>query len=178
MPSFTLTQIATEAVQELSGSLDSGESLSTQQLADALAVANDLLYSWYQEQAQALNQLVSRQNKLIQVLIDQLASEGAPLAIAYTLVNAGYIAASVNGPSISGIGTPPQFPDTVTATFLPNAYGRALKFGMAIELAGEYGVEVPASVLVAYREARAAANPMPGKIPIPGLSVQSETGGQ
>lgn len=43
--SLTLTAAATVAAQML-GVLDSGESLSTQQIADALALANNLLDNW------------------------------------------------------------------------------------------------------------------------------------
>lgn len=52
--SITLTAAATAAAQFLEV-LDSGEALSSQQLADALLVANNLLESWWEAQVLAIN---------------------------------------------------------------------------------------------------------------------------
>jgi hypothetical protein len=57
MASFSLTQIYQGAMQYLMV-LDSGEGGSTQQIADALAAANDLLDNWTTEQAQTINVLL------------------------------------------------------------------------------------------------------------------------
>lgn len=57
MPSFTLTQVYQAAMQYLMV-LDSGESGSAQQLADALAAANDLLDNWTIEQNQTIKALL------------------------------------------------------------------------------------------------------------------------
>jgi hypothetical protein len=51
---INLTTYANAAAQFL-GILDSGEALSTQQIADALPAANQLLESWYTEQVLAIN---------------------------------------------------------------------------------------------------------------------------
>jgi hypothetical protein len=50
--------VATAAVQYLQG-LDSGETLSTQQLSDARAAANLLIESWYQEQVLSIQLFLS-----------------------------------------------------------------------------------------------------------------------
>lgn len=54
MANLSLTAVAQAAVQFL-GVLDAGEGLSAQQLADALAAANNLLDNWTVEQVRALN---------------------------------------------------------------------------------------------------------------------------
>src|SRR5258708_27479245 len=53
MASLSLTQVATAAAQFLMV-LDSGEGLSSQQLADALAAVNSMVRNWTNEQVQAL----------------------------------------------------------------------------------------------------------------------------
>jgi hypothetical protein len=57
MPSVTLTAVATAAAQYLHV-LDSGESLSTQQLSDALAAVNNLLDNLTTEQVKQLQAIV------------------------------------------------------------------------------------------------------------------------
>jgi hypothetical protein len=61
MATLTLTAAANAAAQFL-GVLDSGESLSTQQIADALAIANDLLDNWSSNKLYILQSLVQQFN--------------------------------------------------------------------------------------------------------------------
>lgn len=61
MATLSLTQAATAAAQFLMVE-DSGESLSTQQLADALAAANALLDNWTIEQVRTINLIVQAFN--------------------------------------------------------------------------------------------------------------------
>ena len=58
MATLTLTAAATQAAQYL-GVLDSGENLSTQQLADALLAANNLLDAWTNEQIRIIQAIVA-----------------------------------------------------------------------------------------------------------------------
>lgn len=57
MALVNLTQVATGAAQFL-GVLDSGESLSAQQLSDAQLWANALLDNWFIEQVRTINTIV------------------------------------------------------------------------------------------------------------------------
>lgn len=57
MATMTLTAAATAAAQFL-GVLDSGESLSAQQLTDALNAANNMLENWTNEQVRTIQAIV------------------------------------------------------------------------------------------------------------------------
>lgn len=175
--SLSLTTAATAAAQFL-GVLDSGESLSSQQLTDALTAANNLLASLYEEQYLAFQELVTEQYREGLILVQQQARVGAPLALAYSLLGGTYTAPTYNQPSISP-GTMPQFPDVSSLITLPTGWQRAFTLALAIELAPQYDMEPSQALLKQYAEARAAVNPMPGKVPVPGMSAQSEVpGGQ
>ena len=71
--------LATQAAQLL-GVLDSGESLSAQQLTDTLGFANNILDNWTNEEALALQVLAMDQAKALQVLSDQQGRAAALLA--------------------------------------------------------------------------------------------------
>lgn len=164
---ITLTQAATAAAQFL-GVLDSGETLSNQQLTDALNAANNILSSWTNEQTEALQVLVNQQNKDLQLFIDKLIRDTAPQVTSYTLSAAVYTIPTFT----NGVITPGallQFPDLVTAINVPNGYSRALKLALAIEIGPQYDVQPSAALVSQLKEARAAANPMPGQRPIPGM---------
>lgn len=168
---ISLTTAANSAAQFL-GILDSGESLSSQQLTDAFGVANRLLQSWFQEQSLAMQVMVNAHQVRLTQFIDTLFLEGEPLAVAYTLANGSYTKATSSGPSFIP-GSLPQFVDQVTPLAIATGYDRILTLALAIELAPQYGVIPSADLLKQYTESRAAANPMPGKVPIPGMSAES-----
>lgn len=201
--SVTLTVAANAAVQFL-GALDSGEGLSTQQVADALIAANNVLSNLTNEQTLAFQILIAEQTKALAAFVDQQSVEGAPLAarqgkqglvkvdeltwegnalaVAYTLAGgtytpATYTAPSYNAPSFTtpsfAPGTVPQFADATTPLTLPAGWYRALNLELAIELAPQYDVAPSASLLKQAAEARAAANPVPNRTPIPGTSGQA-----
>lgn len=159
MATVTLTAAANAAAQFL-GVLDSGESLSTQQVTDALAVANNLLESWWQEQTLALQVLITEQAKAGVVFVDTLTKAAAPLITAFTLAGAIYTPAQFIAP-VLGTGTMPQFADATTPLTLPAAWVRALKLGLAVELAPQYAVEPAAALVQDYAAARAAATKAP-----------------
>lgn len=174
--SISLTVAATSAAQFLDV-LDSGEALSSQQITDAFGVANRLLMSWYEEQVQAFAELVAEQNRQGQILVQEQAKIGSPLAAAYTLAGGTYTVAVFTAPSFTPASAP-QFADNTTPITLPGGYERAFILSFAIELAPQYDMQPSAALMKQAAEARAAANPMPGKIPIPGLSVASEASPQ
>jgi len=170
--SITLTAAANAAAQQLMV-IDSGGALSTQQITDALGMANRLLASWAQEQNLALSTLLSEQNNAGAVMIDQQKSTTAPLVLAYTLAGGVYVAPVYTAGTYTP-GTVPQFPDATTPLTLPAGYERATVLGLAIEMAPAFGVAARPELINDYREARAAASPMPGRIPVPGASAASD----
>lgn len=170
---ISLMAAANSAAQFL-GVLDSGESLSAQQLTDALGVANRLLTTYYWEQNLSMQQLVQEHRNTLQSLADQMAALGQSLQVAYTVANGSYVPVTVSGPSWVPSPNPPNFPDTTTATVFPQGYERVITLALAIELAPQYGVTPSDDLLRIYSEARAAVNPMPMKRPIPGQSPQSQ----
>jgi hypothetical protein len=157
----------TQAAQML-GVLDSGESLSTQQEADALTIANDLLESWYNEQIQALDVLLADQAEAGNIFAAQQAKITSTLALAYTLGGATYHAPTYTPGSIFA-GSMPQFPSTAGSVTLPTGYDRAFILQFAIELAPEYMMAPSQDLIANATAAKAAAAPMPGKIPVPGM---------
>ncbi len=201
--SYSLTQVATAAAQWLTV-LDSGEALSSQQITDCLAIANDLLANWTNEQTMAVQILINEQSKALQLLIDKMSREAAPLvtrqakdgsvtlseqnlfasplATAFTLSGGTYTegtftpptytAASFTAPTFTGSSVP-QFVDATTALTLPAGVARALKTAMGIEIAGWFGVTPSASLVADAKEARAAAFPVPNRVPIPGTAGQA-----
>jgi hypothetical protein len=146
---LTLTQAATVAAQEI-GVLDSGESLSTQQLADALVIANDLLASWYRAQVNTLDVLITEQTKTISVLVTAF------------LLSAGTYTPGIFAPSAE-----PAFPDTTTPITLPDGYDRTLKLALAVDMAPQYDMTVSKELLASLQEAKAAVNLKPAGSPTP-----------
>src|SRR5579859_4588663 len=101
--------------------LDSGESLSAQQLTDALGVANRMLENWYNDQAQAMSLLVLEQTKSGQVFIDGQVRTAAPLASAFTFAGGTYNPPTYFQGSYNP-GIMPQFPDTISSIAVPAGY--------------------------------------------------------
>ena len=207
MATITLTAAATSAVQFVSA-LDSGVGLSTQQVADALGVANILLANWTNEQtlafqtlikeqyyggqefadsqASILAAMVAKQAKDGAAMVDRLNSAGFSLAVAYTLAGGTYTAGAYTAPTSTAPafstptftpGTVPQFADATTPLTLPNGVGRALVLGLALELAPQYGVSPSADLVAQAEKARAAAFPVPGKVPVPQTAGTQEVQG-
>lgn len=124
--SITLTAAATAAVQFLAV-LDSGETLSAQQLTDALNAANNILSNWTNEQVEALTLLIQEQIRAggelvakqtaqeLAVIAEQtgeglsfianLSAAGFPLVSAYSLAGGAYTAAAYAASSFN----PPAF---------------------------------------------------------------------
>jgi hypothetical protein len=68
----------------------------------------------------------------------------------------------------------PQFADNTTPLTLPAAYVRALVLSLAIELAPQYDVAPTPTLMKQALEARRAASPVPGKVPVPGTDGQED----
>jgi hypothetical protein len=159
--SLTLTVAANAAAQFL-GVLDSGEALSTQQVADALAAANNLLDSWTNAQTLSMQTLVEQQSKEIQVLVDKLSLLAIPLATVFTLSNGTYNPASFAGPSFVP-GTLLQFPNATSPLSFPAGVARAFELALAIELAPQYDMMPSDALVKSATEAKSAAFPIPGQ---------------
>jgi hypothetical protein len=172
MATISLTAAANSAAQFL-GVLDSGESLSTQQVNDAFLVANRLLGNLYQEQLAGAQEWVTQKNKEIQALIDTQFSVLGGLFYAYSLALNAVTIATLTGHTVTPNATP-QFADNTTALLLPLGFDRVMVLALAIELAPQYDMEPSMALLKQYTEARAAASPMPGHLPAPGQSAQSQ----
>jgi hypothetical protein len=164
--SLNLTSSAEEAAQMLAA-LDPGETFSTTMLTTILGVANNLWSNWWQEQVLALQELISEQAKALQIFVDGQARETAPLVAAYTLAAGSYIAPTFTAGS-TFTSSAPQFPDTVSNISVPSGYGRAFQLSLAIEIAPIFGFQPSQSLMAQAAEARAAASPVPGKVPVPG----------
>lgn len=187
------------------GVYDPGEQPSTSEQNDCLAIANQMLSGWYNEQAQAFAVLMQLQADAAALFIGDQAKKGAqfiaqqttdgtnlknqqqenaaPLAVAYVLAagtyaSPSYTAASYTPPSYTaGTFTPSSpivFPDLTTLTTFPEGYGLAIVLNLAIKLAPQYpGVaQVSPQLMDNAMKAYAAANPMPGRVPIPGTGWQ------
>lgn len=170
--SVTLTTIATLAVQ-FTGQIDSGEGLSTQQLTDATTAANFVLDSWWQEQALAIQILINKQSRDMALLVDKLARLGTALAASYTVAGGSYTAATYTAPSYNA-GSVPQFANATTPINLPDGIPLALSWALAVgELGAQYSAQVTPAMLRSAAQARAACNPVPNRIPIPGTAGQA-----
>ena len=116
-------------------------------------------------------------------LQNQQAENSGPLATAYVLA-AGtytppvYTAASYTPPSYApgtfAPGSVITFPDLTTPVAFPEGYGLAIVLNLAVKLAPQYpGVGQASEALMDNAmKAYAAANPMPGRVPIPGTGWQ------
>lgn len=168
--SITATTAITQALNVL-GRLFPGETPSTSEQNDALLIVNQMLANWYNEQLLALSVLLSEQNNAGLELIAKQGMETAPLVASYVLASATYTAPSYTAGSVAG-GTIPQFADLSTPLTLPTGYDLAVVLGLAVELAPVYGVAASNDLIQDFTMARAAANPVPGRIPIPGTGFQ------
>ena len=151
------------------GTADSGETPSTQQQNDALTVANELLYSWYQEQTLALQELLSEQQYAGTVFVAGQNRVTAPLVLAFNMAG-GFYQPPVYTPGYFNPGVVPQFGSINGSVNVPAGYGRALMLGLAVELCPQYDMQPSPALLKNLAEARAAASPVPGKVPVPGTS--------
>jgi hypothetical protein len=162
--------LATQAAQLL-GVLDSGESLSAQQLTDTLGFANNILDSWTNEEALALKQLLSDQNAALQIFIDQQARRFNPVVAGYTL-SAGTYAAPTFIAATYTPGAALAFATTSASITAPAGYARALTLALAVEMAPYWQTAASADLVRQLAEARAAASPVPNRLPVPGTSGQ------
>jgi len=179
------------------------EALSSQQITDCLAIANDLLANWTNEQTMAVQILINEQSKALQLLIDKMSREAAPLvtrqakdgsvtlseqnlfasplATAFTLSGGTYTEA----PSRLRLTRPrrsrPRRSQDPASAVRGRYHGadaargvaRAPQTAMGIEIAGWFGVTPSASLVADAKEARAAAFPVPNRVPIPGTAGQA-----
>jgi hypothetical protein len=162
--------LATQAAQLL-GVLDSGESLSTQQLTDALGFANNILDSWTNEETLSLQMLAKEQAAALQILIDQQTRMFLPVSTGYTLSDGTYTAATFT-PSSFTPGSVLQFGSTAASITAPAGYARALALALAVEMAPYWQTAASADLIRQLAEARAAATPVPHKLPVPGTYGQ------
>jgi hypothetical protein len=151
------------------GVFDPGETPSTSEQNQCLIVANAMLANWYNEQLAALSVLLQAQNKAGLSLIAEQVHVTEPLVTAYTFAGASYTPPSYTAGSVSG-GSVPAFPDLTTVQTFPEGYDWAIITGLAVALLPQYpGATTPAQTLIQnYANARAAASPMPGRVPLPG----------
>jgi hypothetical protein len=163
--------LATQAAQLL-GVLDSGESLSSQQLTDTLGFANNILDSWTNEEALALKELLADQNAALQVLIDQQTRKFQPVVTGYTLSAGTYSAATFSAATYTP-GSALTFSSTSASITAPAGYARALALALAVEMAPYWQTAASADLVRQLAEARAAASPVPHRLPVPGTSGQA-----
>lgn len=199
-----LTTVANAAAQFL-GVLDSGESLSAQQLTDALAAGNNMLDNWSSEGLFALSDTITSWPITFNVqsyaigtgLIVNLARPVRIVAAEFTntngpgggleVVDEAKWASIPDRQSISFVpkflfwdrGNPngtvqlspvpagpltgkihtfvplTQFPDTTTAIAVNPGYLRMIELGLAMELASQFDMAVPASVATLFADAAA-----------------------
>jgi hypothetical protein len=98
MPSVTLRDVASAAAQYL-GVLDSGETLSAQQEADALEAVNNMLESWVNEQVQMIRLVLQTftlaGGTYTPAAVLQFANATTPLVIPAGYVRAIQLAAAI-----------------------------------------------------------------------------------
>lgn len=170
--SLTLTAAANSAAQFIEV-IDSGGSLSSQQLTDALAVANLILANWTNEQTAGMALLIAQQAKIGLAFVAKQVAEGYPLSIAYTLAGGTYVAATYSAPTFTPSAVF-QFPDKTTPISLPAGVDRALQLALSVELAPQYGKQASPDVQRQLAKAMAAAFPMPMKALTPGVEDQQD----
>ncbi|HEY6345666.1 MAG TPA: hypothetical protein VIY49_29555 [Bryobacteraceae bacterium] len=151
--------------------MDSGELLSSQQLTDTLGFANNILDSWTNEETLSLQMLAKEQAAALQILIDQQTRTFLPVSTGYTLSDGTYTAAMFT-PSSFTPGGVLQFANTAASITAPAGYARALALALAVEMAPYWQTAASADLVRQLAEARAAASPVPQKLPIPGTSGQ------
>jgi hypothetical protein len=155
------------------GVYDPGETPSTSEQNNCLLIINEMLASWFNEQAQALTVLLAEQNKSGNAYIAEQVRVTSPLFTAYPLAGGTYTAPSYTAGSYSP-GSAPNFPDLTTAQTFPEGYELAIVLNSAVILAAQYpGVGAASPTLVkAAMDALAAAAPAPGRIPVIGAGIQ------
>lgn len=150
---------------------DPGETPSTSEQNQGLLVANQLLESWYNEQVQALQVLIASQDQAGSVFVKEQTKVTQPLSTSYVLAGGTYTPPSYTAGSFTP-GSAPQFADLTTPLTLPSGYEWAIVMGVAVALAPQYVGDVSETLMTNYQAAREAANPVPGRIPVPGTGFQ------
>lgn len=171
--SLTGGQAVTSALLQL-GVFDPGETPNTSEQNACLLVANQMLANWFQEQALAIQTLISEQDQAGNMFIDEQKRSTNPLVTAFVLAGGTYTPPSYSAGSYTA-GSVPAFPDLTTSQTFPEGYDWAIVTGLAVALIPQYGSAVTASVQVLlqqYQAAKAQANPVPGRIPVPGAGMQ------
>lgn len=156
------------------GVYDPGETPSTSEQNQCLLIANEMLASWFNEQAQAITLLLSGQNRAGLTYVAQQERATVPTIAAYVLAGAIYTAPIYTAASVT-FGAIPAFPDLTTAQTFPTGYELAIVKNLAVKLAPQYpGVgQLSDSLVKDAMDALAAAVPIPGRLPIPGLEDQA-----
>jgi hypothetical protein len=171
--SLTGGQAVTSALLQL-GVFDPGETPNTSEQNACLLVANQMLANWYQEQALAIQILISEQDQAGNMFIDEQKRATDPLVASFVLAAGSYTPPSYTAGSYAA-GSVPNFPDLTTAQTFPQGYDWAIVIGLAVALLPQYGSAATASVEVLgqqYQLAKAQCNPVPGRIPVPGQGPQ------
>lgn len=174
--SITGGQAITSALLQL-GVYDPGETPNTSEQNACLLVANQMLANWYNEQLLAIQTLIAEQDQAGAMFIDEQKRATSPLITSFVLAAASYTPPSYTPGSATG-GSVPAFPDLTTPQTFPEGYDWAIVVGLAVMLIPQYGSAVTANpqvLLASYQAAKAAANPVPGRIPIPGAEIQGGT---
>jgi hypothetical protein len=155
------------------GVYDPGETPSTSEQNQCLLIANEMLTGWYNEQVQALTVLLAGQNKAGLAYVAEQVRVTTPLTTAYVLGGATYTPPSYTAGSISG-GTAPGFPDLTTPQTFPTGYDAAIVLNLAVRLISQYpSANPPQDLRQEAMKALAAAVPVPGKLPLPGMGYDT-----
>jgi hypothetical protein len=156
------------------GVYDPGETPSTSEQNQCLLILNQMLASWFNEQAQALALLLDAQNKAGLTYIAQQIRATSPVVAAYVLAGGTYTPPSYGAGSYTP-GSAPQFPDLTSPQTFPEGYELAITKNGAVKLAPQYpGVgQLSDSLVKEAMDSLAAAVPIPGRLPVPGLEDQA-----
>jgi hypothetical protein len=200
--SVTLTVAAQAAVQFL-GTLDSGEGLSTQQLADALLAANNILSNLTNEQTLAVQILIAEQAKILTALtyrqaaevaplvtrqgqqglfqLTELSREGVAIATSFTLAAGVYTAGTFTPATYTGASvTAPSFAPGTPPQFADNTTPITLPVGWYRLLNFLLAIELAPQYSVAPSDAllKDAAQALAAATPVPNKTPVPGTGGQ
>jgi hypothetical protein len=168
--SLTSTDATIQAMKVL-GRLFPGETPSASELTDGQTKANQMLANWTNEQAQAIAVLLSEQNKQGSQFVAAQIEKTAPLVTSFVLAAGSYVVPVFTPATYTPVAVL-QFADLTTPVTFPAGYDLAVVLGLSIELAPVYSVPVTDAMMKNLADAKAAANPVPNRIPVPGTGFQ------
>jgi hypothetical protein len=155
------------------GVYDPGETPSTSEQNSCLLIANEMLANWYNEQLQALQVLITGQNKAGSAFIAGQVHLMQPFQDAYVLAGVTYTPPTYTAGTVTGGGAP-AFPDLTTPQTFPTGYELAIVLNLAVKLGPQYpgAGTVTDDLRKSAMDALAAAAPVPGRMPIIGGGIQ------